>query len=108
VSPAPSITHASAGTDTFAPTAAITPSRTTIVPRSITGPETGTMRAPEIAKFGGSVGHVGCSCAAAGAANASVAAAVASHAAVRPRPHRPDRGRRSMIDLDMTNPSLEG
>src|SRR5215213_7156384 len=40
------MTRASGGALTFAPTAAMRPSRTTTVPRSITGPETVTMRAP--------------------------------------------------------------
>jgi hypothetical protein len=49
VSPVPSTMRASAGTVTRAPTAAIRPSRTTIVPRSTTGPATGTTRALVIA-----------------------------------------------------------
>jgi hypothetical protein len=49
VSPVPSTTRASAGTATRAPTAATRPSRTTTVPLSIVGPETGTMRALVIA-----------------------------------------------------------
>ncbi|MBL0178444.1 MAG: hypothetical protein IPP98_04865 [Gemmatimonadetes bacterium] len=41
----PSITRASAGTATVAPTATIRPPRMTTVPCSITGDETGTRRA---------------------------------------------------------------
>src|ERR1043165_1929315 len=50
VSPAPSITHASGGGSTVAPTASIKPSRTTTVPFSIGALDTGTMRALRIAK----------------------------------------------------------
>src|SRR4051812_3805522 len=49
VSPVPSITRASDGGATFAPTASMRPPRTTTVPRSIGGPDTGTTRAPVIA-----------------------------------------------------------
>jgi len=43
------MTHADAGTSTCAPAAAITPFRINTVPFSITGPLTGTIRAPRIA-----------------------------------------------------------
>src|SRR5581483_7549109 len=47
--PLPSITQASAGTCTVAPTAVITPWLTSTVPPSIAGPDTGTIRAFVIA-----------------------------------------------------------
>jgi hypothetical protein len=49
VRPVPSKTCASAGAFASAPTAAISPSRTTTVPFSIVGPETVTIRAFVIA-----------------------------------------------------------
>src|SRR6185369_1243300 len=49
-SPVPSIVCAPAGTDTFAPTASILPSRITTVPFSMSAPLTVTMRALRMAK----------------------------------------------------------
>src|SRR5580658_9081284 len=60
VIPEPSITRASAGTVTFAPTAWMTPRETTIVPLGIGGPETGTIRAFLMAKYGGSSARARC------------------------------------------------
>ena len=47
--PLPSIVRAPAGTCTLAPTARMRPPLTSTVPFSMTGPETGWMRAPVIA-----------------------------------------------------------
>ena len=53
VKPSPSITQASAGTSTFAPTSWISPSRIKTVPRSSTAPLTVTTRAPRMANAEG-------------------------------------------------------
>src|ERR1700682_5541510 len=54
VNPLPSIIHASSGIFVSRPTEAIMPREMTIVPFSIVGPDTGTILAPRIAKYGGS------------------------------------------------------